>query len=62
MRLQAEGRPDAMDRRGRMSDRPSIERRLQWVASGGVVSSVNRIVSAISSSPIWRGAPGRGSS
>ncbi len=28
----------------------------------GRVSSVRRIVSAISASPIWRGAPGRGSS
>ena len=39
-----------------------IERRLQWVPSGGVSSSVRRTTSAISSSPIWRGAPGRGSS
>ena len=40
----------------------AIERRLQCVASRGVVSSVRRIVSATSSSPIRRGAPGRGSS
>ena len=40
----------------------AIERRLQCVAPGGRVSSVRRIVSAIASSPIRRGAPGRGSS
>ena len=39
-----------------------MERRLQCVASRGVVSSVRQIVSATSSSPIRRGAPGRGSS
>ena len=36
--------------------------RLQWVAPLGRVSSVLRMVLAISSSPISRGAPGRGSS
>jgi hypothetical protein len=40
----------------------AIERRLRCVAPCGVVSSVWRITSATSSSPIWRGAPGRGSS
>ncbi len=39
-----------------------MERSDQWVAPGGLVSSVRRMVSAISSSPIVRGAPGRGSS
>ena len=38
------------------------ERKLQCVASRGVASSVRRTISATSSSPIWRGAPGRGSS
>jgi len=40
----------------------AIERRLQWVASAGVSSKVTAIVSAIFSSSIRRGAPGRGSS
>ena len=40
----------------------AIERRLQWVAFAGVVSSVRWITSAILASPIVRGAPGRGSS
>ena len=40
----------------------AIDRSDQWVAPRGVVSSVSRIVSAISSSPISRGRPGRGSS
>ena len=40
----------------------AIERRLQWVASSGIVSSVRVTTSAILSSPILRGAPGRGSS
>jgi hypothetical protein len=34
-----------------------VLRKDQWVASGGVSSSVRRIVSAIASSPIRRGAP-----
>ena len=62
VRLQPEGPPDAMDRRGRMADAAAMARRLQCVAPGGRVSSVRRIVSAIASSPIRRGAPGRGSS
>jgi len=40
----------------------AIARSDQCVAPGGVVSSVSRIVSAISSSPILGGVPGRGSS
>ena len=40
----------------------AIERRLQWVASGGVSSSVMRTTSATSSSPMRRGAPERGAS
>ena len=40
----------------------AIERRLQWVASSGTVSSVRVTTSAILSSPILRGAPGRGAS
>ena len=39
MRLQAEGPPDAMNGRGRVAARPR-HRGLQWVASGGVSSSV----------------------
>ena len=48
-----------------VADRPvarAIERRLQWVASCGTVSSVRVTTSTILSSPILRGAPGRGSS
>lgn len=59
MQLQANGLPDAMDCRWRV---PHIVRKLQCVAPGGRVSSVRRTISAISSSPIWRGAPGHGSS
>ena len=62
VRLEVEGFPDPMDRRGREAGAFAIERRLQCVASRGVVSSVWRTTSATSSSPIWRGAPGRGSS
>ena len=40
----------------------AMVRRLQCVRPFGRVSSVLRIVLAISSSPISRGAPGRGSS
>ena len=40
----------------------AIERRLQWVAPSGIVSSARITTSAILSSPILRGAPGRGSS
>ena len=40
----------------------AMERSDQWVAPAGVVSSVRRMVSAISSSPILRGVPGLGSS
>src|SRR6185437_674428 len=60
--LKAEGFPDSVDRRWRQPTALAIERKLQWVASRGVVSSVRRTISATSSSPIWRGAPGRGSS
>jgi hypothetical protein len=42
--------------------RRAIARVLQWVASRGVLSSVNRITRSTSASPIFRGAPGRGSS
>ena len=48
-----------------VADRPvarAIERRLQWVAFSGTVSSVFVTTSATLSSPILRGAPGRGSS
>ena len=47
------------------TDRPdalAIERVLQCVAARGIVSSVVVTTSAILSSPILRGAPGRGSS
>src|SRR6266567_2931841 len=37
----------------------AIDRRLQWVASSGIVSSVFVTTSVILSSPILRGAPGR---
>src|SRR5438874_2479485 len=40
----------------------AIERVLQWVAAAGIVSNVVITTSAIFSSPILRGAPGRGSS
>src|SRR6266481_4477152 len=40
----------------------AIERVLQWVAAAGIVSNVVVTTSAIFSSPILRGAPGRGSS
>ena len=40
----------------------AIERVLQCVAAAGMVSSVVVTTSAIFSSPIWRGAPGRGAS
>ena len=62
MRLEVEGVPDAVDRRRREAAAFAIERRLQCVASCGVASSVWRTTSATSSSPICRGAPGRGSS
>ena len=48
-----------------VTDRPlarAIDRRLQCVAPGGVLSSVAVTTSAILSSPILRGAPGLGSS
>src|SRR6201995_3106188 len=48
-----------------VTDRPlarAIDRRLQWVAPGGVLSSVAVTTSAILLSPILRGAPGLGSS
>src|SRR5712672_2162974 len=47
------------------TDKPealAIERVLQWVAAAGIVSNVVVTTSAIFSSPILRGAPGRGSS
>ncbi len=47
--------------RGRLAS-PSRTGLVLWVAPGGVVSSVRRIVSAMVSWPILRGAPGRGSS
>jgi hypothetical protein len=62
VRLQAESLPDAVDRRGAWPTAAAIARNDHCVASGGVVSSVRRIVSAISSSPMRRGAPLRGSS
>src|SRR5712671_5694321 len=39
-----------------------VKRVLQWVAAAGIVSNVVVTTSAIFSSPILRGAPGRGSS
>ena len=48
-----------------VTDRPlalAIERRLQCVAPGGVLSSVALTTAAILSSPILRGVPGLGSS
>jgi hypothetical protein len=43
-------------------DRLAIDARDQWVASGGVSSSVATITASTCSSVILRGAPGRGSS
>jgi len=40
----------------------AIERVRRWVAAAGIVSNVVVIASAIFSSPILRGPPGRGSS
>ncbi len=43
-----------------MPDERAIER--EWVASAGLASSVLTITASTRSSPIVRGAPGRGSS
>jgi hypothetical protein len=62
MGLKIEGLPDPMNRR--LAQTPAafaIEHRLQCLASLGVVSRVWRTTSTTSSS-IWRGASGRGSS
>jgi hypothetical protein len=58
MRLKAESLRDAMDGRWRESDRARHRAQAPVRPSRGVVSSVSRIVSAIASSPICRGAPG----
>ena len=62
VRLQTEGAPDAMHRRRRMTDLFSHAPEAPTGATLWSLSNVLRIVLAISSSPISRGAPGRGSS
>jgi delta 1-pyrroline-5-carboxylate dehydrogenase len=54
VRLQAKGLPDAIDRRRGKPTASGMLRRFQCVAPAGRISRVRRIVSTISSSPIWR--------
>jgi len=62
VRLERERPPDACTVEIDKPEALAIERVLQWVAAAGIVSNVVVTTSAIFSSPILRGAPGRGSS
>jgi len=62
MRLQAEGAPNAPDRRVTDIELLRQRPRTQWVASRGVASNVSVITCSTCASLSRRGVPGRGSS